>query len=45
MARCSGVKRPFTGKVRVMSDAYSSYSHPASISSKSPSASVSEFSW
>ena len=32
-----GVKRPLTGNVRVMSEAYSSYSQPASISSRSPS--------
>ena len=39
-----GVKRPLIGKVRVMSEAYFSYSQPASISSSSPSFSSQSFS-
>ena len=40
-SRWAGLKVPFTGKVRVTSAVYSSYSQPASIRRRSPSRSTS----
>ncbi len=44
IARCGPLKRPLTGKVRVMSAESWSTSQPASISTRSPSATTSAFS-